>query len=413
MNERVEELATKLSNMANFIYNNAPDANAPPLSVSHTWLPALSPHQIANQLAALADELKEAVLDDIDQGEEALIRGFSASLEAASTNLLPGLFNGNAGTAVPHLIATINFIAAGISNLARWRTPDPASLPPALAKRLQKVHRDLHNLMPDVAQVELQVTTIKDAFNAAESLPTTLQELRAAQVELKSIERKSTELLGVIRANDANAKSLTSSLNSAEEEARGFARRCAEEYQFIVSTGLAAAFASRAIELKQSMRLWVGALCGSLVVGMLVGAWRLSEIGKIINSETAYDPSRLWFQMMLSVFSIGAPVWFAWMSTKQIGQRFRLAEDYAFKASVATAYEGYRRQAAQIDPELEKALFTSALARLDEPPLRFVESVTHGSPLHELANSRAAKALIEKSSEIIENVRPAKSSAAE
>lgn len=32
--------------------------------------------------------------------------------------------------------------------------------------------------------------------------------------------------------------------------------------------------------------------------------------------------------VILSLLSIGAPIWFAWLSTKQIGQRFRLAEDY-------------------------------------------------------------------------------------
>lgn len=63
-------------------------------------------------------------------------------------------------------------------------------------------------------------------------------------------------------------------------------------------------------------------------------------------------------------------MWFAWLATKQIGQRFHLAEDYAFKASVAKAYEGYRKEAARIDPEFEARLFGSALTRLDEAPLR-------------------------------------------
>ncbi|GAB3643065.1 hypothetical protein [Spirosoma arcticum] len=93
-------------------------------------------------------------------------------------------------------------------------------------------------------------------------------------------------------------------------------------------------------------------------------------------------------QVILSLLSIGAPLWFAWLSTKQVNQRFRLSEDYAFKASVAKAYEGYRREAARIDPLFEARLFSSALERIEEAPLRLVEDGVHGSPWHEFFSSK-------------------------
>ncbi|MNV99006.1 hypothetical protein D3C71_1943230 [compost metagenome] len=90
-------------------------------------------------------------------------------------------------------------------------------------------------------------------------------------------------------------------------------------------------------------------------------------------------------------------MWFAWVSTKQIGQRFRLAEDYGFKASVAKAYEGYRKEAARIDEAFEAKLFSIALTRLDEAPLRTVEAETPGSPWHELfANAKSNPEFLEK-----------------
>lgn len=107
--------------------------------------------------------------------------------------------------------------------------------------------------------------------------------------------------------------------------------------------------------------------------------------------EPNLSPSAVYPNVILSLLSIGAPIWFAWLSTKQIGQRFRLAEDYAFKASISRAYEGFRREAARIDKELEARLLASALDRLDELPLRLVETETHGSPWHELANSDMVK----------------------
>ena len=90
---------------------------------------------------------------------------------------------------------------------------------------------------------------------------------------------------------------------------------------------------------------------------------------------------------LLSLLSVGGPLWFAWVATKQLAQRFRLAEDYGYKASVAKAYEGYRKEAARLDPIFEARLFSSALTRLEEPPLRLIQGQIHGSPWHELITS--------------------------
>ncbi len=95
-------------------------------------------------------------------------------------------------------------------------------------------------------------------------------------------------------------------------------------------------------------------------------------------------PKGAGLQATLTALGVFAPLWFAWISTKQIGERFRLSEDYAFKASVSKAYEEYRREAANLDEAFAARRFSSALTRLDEPPLRLVEAENHGSPWHEL-----------------------------
>ncbi|MBB3356192.1 hypothetical protein FHT70_006172 [Rhizobium sp. BK049] len=91
----------------------------------------------------------------------------------------------------------------------------------------------------------------------------------------------------------------------------------------------------------------------------------------------------------------------AWLSTKQIGQRFRLAEDYAFKASVSKAYEGYRREARDLSGEFAQSLFQSALNRLDEPPLRLLDKPTPGSPVHEFLEGSLVQKLAEQTKEIM------------
>ena len=112
--------------------------------------------------------------------------------------------------------------------------------------------------------------------------------------------------------------------------------------------------------------------------------------------------------------SVLAPLWFAWLATKQISQRFKLAEDYAFKASVAKAYEGYKKEAAKIDEEFEARLFNVALTRLEEAPLRLVDSVNHGSPTHEIVEktglNKVGEKIANKVENVIDSITPAKAS---
>lgn len=130
--------------------------------------------------------------------------------------------------------------------------------------------------------------------------------------------------------------------------------------------------------------------CCRLGYWQLLGSGQLRDLSRIFVTPNA-STSLILLNLVIAVFSIGAPVWFAWLSTKQIGQRFRLAEDYAFKASISRAYEGFRREAARFDKDMEAKLIASALTRLDELPLRLVETASHGSPWHELASSDAVK----------------------
>ena len=146
---------------------------------------------------------------------------------------------------------------------------------------------------------------------------------------------------------------------------------------------------------------------GALILGTKIGSSQLNILAAAINAPSAQNASHdggVWIDLLLTILSVGAPVWFAWVSTKQIGQRFRLAEDYGYKASISKAYEGYRREAALLDPAFQARLFSSALTRLDEIPLRLVETDTHGSPWHELASSNLVRRAIDTVPEFVEKV---------
>lgn len=126
---------------------------------------------------------------------------------------------------------------------------------------------------------------------------------------------------------------------------------------------------------------------------MFIGAERVSALRQVLVPSNS--ASVIWANVAIALLGIAGPIWFAWVSTKQIWSAFRLSQDYAFKASVSKAYEGYRKEAVDIDPELRGRLFTSALSRLEEAPIRLMDNKSHGSPLQELLDDPAIRQTLE------------------
>ena len=146
-------------------------------------------------------------------------------------------------------------------------------------------------------------------------------------------------------------------------EAQGYIDKCEEAFRTTTSKGLAGAFEDKARKLNASIRLWVAGLIAALGAGAVVGYTRLHALEAYLSNPNA-SGIKLTIQLILSILSVGAPLWFAWLATKQIGQRFRLAEDYEFKASVSKAYEGYRREAMQLDSDFSQRLLAMHLLDL-------------------------------------------------
>jgi hypothetical protein len=260
--------------------------------------------------------------------------------------------------------------------------PDTKAMPGHIARRLRSIQTEVEQLAPNKDRLSGQLADIERAHQAAETLPLDLQTLADSRDRVLRLADESALSADKAKSSATAADISLNSITSKEEEAAKLVAQCEEAYRITTTKGLAAAFDLRASRLGNSMWVWVFGLMCALSAGTYMGSNRIEVLSRAVSSV---DPQwgSIWIQIVLSVLSIGAPVWFAWLSTKQIGQRFRLAEDYAFKASVAKAYEGYRKEAARLDPAFEARLFGSALTRLEEAPLRLVETGTHGSPWHE------------------------------
>jgi hypothetical protein len=352
--------------------------------------PALTRHDLAKIIRATSERIRQLSTNQIDSFLSTLLPEVPRRMQLLSNETLPQLYNGNCATAYSPIKQTIDWVNDELNFYlpanVDWQDIDTQKLMPrALLRRLRSIDAQLTNLEGKSIDLGGQIAIINDAHAAAESLPTDLKELQEAR---SNLEKALNVLNDRSKAAEAAEKSINGTLETVqkhESQAAALVQKCGSAYSAATTKGLGEAFQTRAKRLANSM--WVWSL--GLVIALSLGAWlaqdRIATIKDLLAGETP-SLSLVWINIVLSAFTVAAPVWFAWVSTMQIGQRFRLAEDYAFKASIAEAYEGYRREAISIDEALAKRLFATALDRLDEAPLRLVETPTHGSPWHELAN---------------------------
>lgn len=267
-------------------------------------------------------------------------------------------------------------------------------------KKLAKLRADIRALEAGVQDVEPrlkgldnEVEVIAEAATTARELPLVLKDLSEARTKLAHLLGEAQADKGALGSVLEEEGKIMASLRNSEKEANKVIDAANKAYQSGMNVGLAKSFSERAKQLTESIPKWVVILVGSLAIGGLIGHFQLKKLGELLT-QPSISFSLTAIHFTLSILSVGGAVWLAWLSTKQIGQRFRLAEDYAFKAAISSAYEGYRKEASTVSKELEVRLLESALSRFDEQPLRWVENVSHGSPWHELSSSPALKEVL-------------------
>ena len=391
MHEILEKISTELTSVATTISGKA---EARPISLAYNQfgMAGVERDELADRANALADWINDSDRNDIPAQLSTKLSQFPPILQYLRTATIPHIFNGNAQTAIPAYWITLD----SLERLLRQALSVDAQDERQLTKEVRELRSKIHSLTarseavePSIDRLLEMANSIVSAHDAAVRLPTDLQELEESQQQINRIVASASESNETVRKFVEVSKSSSERLSSSATEAEKIIAQCEAAIRASTAVGLAGAFHDRAESLRKSLWPWVVGLIGALLAGAIVGGWQLHQLAESIQASTA--PTIVWTRIAVSLLSVGAPVWFAWLSTKQIGQRFRLAEDYAYKASISKAYEGYRREAAQLDEDFQKRLFASALTRLDEQPLRFVESETHGSPWHELLSSDVVK----------------------
>jgi hypothetical protein len=332
--------------------------------------------------------------DEINDENNVLSR-YVKALEFLRANTIPQIW-GNPHEAVSAYIITINALRTALEPfLIKDDSKELAVQLKNQRRRVRSLEDNLNELEPRTSPLKEMVSRIEQAHETAEQLPTDLASLKEARETIGNLVTESTADKAATLAVKTEIERLQAELNNASKEAKDILKECKSTYAAATSVGLAAAFSERSDSLSTSMWVWVGGLVLSLSVGGYFGSAQLQKLLELMAQKDISSLS-MSINFIMAILSIGAPVWFSWLATKQIGQRFKLSEDYAFKASVSRAYEGFHKETAKFGKEMEAKLLSSALTRLDELPLRLVEAESHGSPWHELASSSIVKQAMSK-----------------
>lgn len=351
--------------------------------------PVVTRHELANRVKDIADRIRQLASDQIDDDLHHFLSDLNRRIDLIKSETIAYLYNGNCAQAYNSIDSSLNWMNYELDFYLPpkidWKDIETQKLMPrALLRRLRSIDTQIQNLEGKSGDLSSKIKIINDAHAAAEELPTDLDLLSDAKKQVDEIKKH----LSTIEMGSANTESEIrehlENIQGLAVEAEALVVNCGEAYSAATTKGLGEAFDARAKRLAATTWVWAGGLVAALFLGAWLAHGRAAMIKDLLSSQSP-SLGMVWINIFLSAFAVAAPVWFAWVATKQIGQRFRLSEDYAFKASVAKAYEGYRREAIKIDGKLAERLFSTALDRIDEAPLRLVEQANPGSPWHDLS----------------------------
>lgn len=379
--ESAEKLAKALKDLEAGIEALSPGSN---FSDSWAWqAPPLDKSDLRYSVFLLAEKLKSV---DWSANEDAaeVFDDLTPKVDKALKIVVPNLYAGpQASVSIATLLSSINL------QMDAQVLPDQLRssllLPASLKNSVTAANVRLKNSNAAIDGIDEKLRVINRAYDAAERLPATQDDIAQALKEIETVKAEADELTVAAKLSSVESDARQKKLESATEQAQATLDKLEDAYRVAISQGLAKAFTDKASSLNRSMLLWVVALIGGLLAAGTIAHSRFPEILRAVTGQPDWGVVSI--NIVLGALTLAPAIWLSWVATKQIGQRFRLSEDYAYKAALSAAYEGYRSEAARLDPLFEARLFSTALARLDELPLRLVESDVHGSPWHEFLSS--------------------------
>lgn len=267
-----------------------------------------------------------------------------------------------------------------------------------------KVRAELDRIQTVATKQATGAEGLKDRAQAAADDVTELLTSTRAQKALVD-----NELAAAVAARDeaktasATTKGLADKAESIEQKIADYEARLVElekqskaQLNTITSllpgataAGLASAFDKRRNTFIQPSNRWQLIFVASLIALIALafsGLWQVHLDGNLTWDELA----RLWVARLPIAAAL---VWLALYASRESALAKRLEEDYGYKAAIASSFQGFQKQMAEIEGGAEREsplgkLCTDTLSTIGNPPGRIYDKhELTTTPLHELANA--------------------------
>lgn len=209
---------------------------------------------------------------------------------------------------------------------------------------------------------------------AAENAKTAADLSKANIAQVKADAEKLLEATN--KARIAAEKNATDAQEKLEETIRTLEKS--------ITASLGGAFAKKEEDSRKRDRFWLASLVVSVFWLAAVGSTRYEQISTLITNKASFEQFAV--QAVFALFTLSAPLWLAWLSTKRLSNTYAISEDYAYKSAIAQAYQGYRDTVKDGDEQMSLRLFATVITQLDASPVRFISPQHPGTPWQDLMN---------------------------
>lgn len=363
MHEALNGLRDELSAVEEALREHVPGDQG--LNVQQNWqFSGLSGLELVEDVQRATELIDDCDVEDLGALEDR-VNDYVDRLNVLHSTTIPNMH------ANPVTASSVALTMEGVRQVVSDISGTDADKAAEAQKRLRAVRNRLRNLEATLDELESRgkplgemVARIEEAHAAADRLPVDLQSLSEAQSRVSSMRDQ-------VAGDQARVSGILEDAEIAQEmilkhksTAKDVLDKSQVAYAAATSVGLASAFDERSKLLRKSIAYWTFGLAAALLLAVYLGSTGSQALLDLLGVKaSSVDVQTFW-----SILSIGAPVWFAWLATKQIGQRFRISEDYGYKASIARAYEGFRREAERVGDDTEAALVGSALGHSRRAP---------------------------------------------
>lgn len=354
--------------------------------------PELTRQHIADALAGLAHDAGQLAKDNAMAMNPAFWFGLSQLVNNLSSLVLQHIPS-NAQGHLPGLLSTLEQLRASMASWVREGDLKRDRVLPTLAVRLSEMLSRLGDAAALHAQLKESANTAGALAEAATKDAVAINEHLTAVKQLDADTKASADATAdaATRAEDdaAAVKELMAEVALLREQLQQASLKQVnlftefetrrETINGILAdanrTGMASAFITRKEELDGDRKLWRS------VFGLSLGALALAGVYYFAPTLSGDK----WVEALLRLPLTAPLVWLAWFAAKQYGYASRLREDYAYKVAASMAFEGYKREAGEIDGDMQKKLLETAVTNFGDNPLRIYNGhENHASPMHEL-----------------------------